>query len=85
MERRVHPQNSLEGRITTEDFGLGMITNWGAHHVGIAHWAMGQELGGPLTIDAHAEFMTNDTWTVHTTLIMLKRFIRKTCDPRQPI
>ena len=69
MERRVHPQNSLEGRpgwITTEDFGLGMITNWGAHHVDIAHWAMGQELGGPLTIDSHAEFMTNDVWTVHS-------------------
>jgi len=70
MERRVHPQNVLEGRpgwITTEDFGLGMITNWGAHHVDIAHWAMGQELGGPLTIDAHADFMTNDAWTVHST------------------
>ena len=70
MERRGHPQNSLEGRpgwITTDDFGLGMITNWGAHHVDIAHWAMGQELGGPLTIDAQADFMTNDAWTVHTT------------------
>ena len=70
MERRGHPQNSLDGRpgwITTEDFGLGMITNWGAHHVDIAHWAMGQELGGPLTIDARAEFMTNDVWTVHST------------------
>jgi len=70
MESRVHPQGSLDGRpgwITTEDFGLGMITNWGAHHVDIAQWAMGQELGGPQTIDAHAEFMTNDAWTVHTT------------------
>jgi predicted dehydrogenase len=70
MERRGHPQNSLEGRpgwITTEDFGLGMITNWGAHHVDIAHWAMAQELGGPLTIDARAEFMQHDAWTVHTT------------------
>jgi len=69
MEHRVHPQNSLEGRpgwMTTEDFGLGMITNWGAHHMDIAQWAMGQELGGPLTVDAHAEFMTNDVWTVHT-------------------
>ena len=28
---------------------------------------MGQELGGPLTVDARAEFMTNDAWTVHTT------------------
>jgi predicted dehydrogenase len=70
MERRGHPQNSLDGRpgwITTEDFGLGMITNWGAHHVDIAHWAMGQELGGPRTIDAQAEFMTHDAWTVHST------------------
>ncbi|HTY87147.1 MAG TPA: Gfo/Idh/MocA family oxidoreductase [Candidatus Acidoferrum sp.] len=70
LERRVHPQDSLEGRpgwITTEDFGLGMITNWGAHHVDIAQWAMGQELGGPLTVDGRAEFMTDDAWTVHTT------------------
>ena len=70
MELRGHPQNSLEGRpgwITTEDFGLGMITNCGAHHVDIAHWAMAQELGGPLTIDSRAEFMQDDAWTVHTT------------------
>jgi predicted dehydrogenase len=70
MELRAHSQTSLDGRpgwITTEDFGLGMITNWGAHHVDIAQWAMGQELGGPLTIEAQAEFMANDAWTVHTT------------------
>lgn len=70
MELRVHSQKSLEGRpgwITTEDFGLGMITNWGAHHVDIAQWAMGQELGGPLTVEARAAFMQNDAWTVHTT------------------
>lgn len=70
MELRVHPRNSFDGRpgwITTEDFGLGMITNWGAHHVDIAHWAMGQELGGPLTVEAQAQFMQNDAWTVHTT------------------
>ena len=68
IERRVHPQNQLEGRpgwITTEDFGLGMITNWGAHHMDIAQWAMGQELGGPLTVEGKAAFMTNDCWTVH--------------------
>ena len=70
MEGRVHPQDSHDGRpgwITTEDFGLGMITNWGAHHMDIAHWAMGQELGGPTVIEAHAEFMKDDLWTVHST------------------
>ncbi len=68
MEGRVHPQHSLDGRpgwITTEDFGLGMITNWGAHHIDIAQWAMGQELGGPLTAESQATFIQNDLWTVH--------------------
>ena len=68
MEGRVHPQNSFNGRpgwITTEDFGLGMITNWGAHHIDIAQWALGQELGGPSRIAAKATFMQDDVWTVH--------------------
>jgi predicted dehydrogenase len=70
MEARCHPQNSIEGRpgwITTEDFGLGMITNWGAHHMDIAHWALGMELSGPLSVNAKADFMKDDVWTVHTT------------------
>ena len=75
MEDRVHPQTPYDpkteygrpGWITTEDFGLGMITNWGAHHVDIAHWGMGMELGGPTTIEAKATFMTGDVWTVHHT------------------
>jgi predicted dehydrogenase len=69
MEDRVHPQTGYgrPGWITTEDFGLGMITNWGAHHIDIAHWGMGMELGGPTSIEAKAGFMTNDVWTVHQT------------------
>lgn len=69
MEDRVHPQSGYgrPGWITTEDFGLGMITNWGAHHIDIAHWAMGMELSGPSSIQAHAEFMKGDVWTVHHT------------------
>jgi predicted dehydrogenase len=70
MELRCHPQDSIDGRpgwITTEDFGLGMITNWGAHHMDIAQWALGMELSGPETVEAKAEFMKDDVWTVHTT------------------
>lgn len=68
MEGRVHPQEGFgrPGWITTEDFGLGMITNWGAHHIDIAQWGMGMELSGPQTITGTADFMKNDVWTVHT-------------------
>lgn len=68
MEGRVHPQEGFgrPGWITTEDFGLGMITNWGAHHIDIAQWGMGMELSGPSSIVGSAEFMKNDVWTVHT-------------------
>ena len=69
MEGRVHPQHDYgrPGWITTEDFGLGMITNWGAHHMDIAQWGMGMELSGPNAIDGRASFMTGDMWTVHHT------------------
>ena len=69
MEERVHPQQGYgrPGWITTEDFGLGMITNWGAHHMDMAHWGMGLEQGGPTTIEARADFMSGDVWTVHHT------------------
>ena len=67
MEGRVHPQTGYgrPGWITTEDFGLGMITNWGAHHVDLMLWALGLENSGPTTIEARADFMHGDVWTVH--------------------
>jgi predicted dehydrogenase len=76
MEERVHPQTSFDrpGWITTEDFGLGMITNWGAHHIDIAHWGIGMELGGPTSIEASAAFMTGDVWTVHQTYHVEMRY-----------
>lgn len=67
MEGRVHPQEGFgrPGWITTEDFGLGMITNWGAHHIDIAQWGMSMELSGPTSIEGTTQFMKNDLWTVH--------------------
>ncbi len=64
-EERVHPQNGFDrpGWLRVEDYCLGMITGWGAHHMDIAHWGMGQN--APLEISATAEFPKTGVWTVH--------------------
>jgi predicted dehydrogenase len=66
-EKRVHPQNdySRPGWLRCEQFGAGMITGWGAHHIDIAHWAMDTELTGPLEVSGWAEFPTSGLWNVH--------------------
>lgn len=33
------------------EYSGGIVTDWGAHHMDIAHWALGVEDSGPLTID----------------------------------
>ncbi len=44
-EMRVHPQQGFDrpGWLRCEQFGAGMITGWGAHHVDTAHWGMNME------------------------------------------
>ncbi|HEV3003936.1 MAG TPA: Gfo/Idh/MocA family oxidoreductase [Pirellulales bacterium] len=37
------------------EYSGGFITDWGAHHLDVAHWAMDVEDSGPLTIDGWAE------------------------------
>ncbi|MEZ4774945.1 MAG: Gfo/Idh/MocA family oxidoreductase [Bacteroidia bacterium] len=66
-ENRVHPQAdySRPGWLRCEQFGAGMITGWGAHHVDTAHWGMGTEYTGPVEIMAEAEFPRSGLWNVH--------------------
>ncbi len=66
-EKRVHPQAdfSRPGWLRCEQFGAGMITGWGVHHVDIAHWGMGTELTGPVEVQATAQFPTKGLWDVH--------------------
>lgn len=76
-EDRVHSQDATPKGITSrpgwlrcEQFGAGMITGWGAHHIDTAHWAMGMEYSGPIEVWGHANFPTDDPnykglWDVH--------------------
>jgi len=66
-EKRVHPQGSYDrpGWLRCEQFGAGMITGWGSHHIDSAHWAMGMEHSGPVEVWGHAEFPTKGLWDVH--------------------
>jgi predicted dehydrogenase len=66
-EKRVHPQVDYgrPGWLRCEQFGAGMITGWGAHHVDSAHWAMNTEYTGPIEISGWAEFPTKGLWDVH--------------------
>jgi len=66
-EKRVHPQHdySRPGWLRLEQFGAGMITGWGSHHVDSAHWAMDTEYTGPIEVWGSAEFPTRGLWDVH--------------------
>ncbi|MGD1894242.1 MAG: Gfo/Idh/MocA family protein [Cyclobacteriaceae bacterium] len=73
-EKRVHPQPPYEegesafsrpGWLRCEQFGAGMITGWGVHHIDIAHWGMGTEFTGPVELEAEASFPKSGLWNVH--------------------
>jgi myo-inositol 2-dehydrogenase/D-chiro-inositol 1-dehydrogenase len=71
-QKRVHPQSEdmkvrygRPGWLRCEQFGAGMITGWGAHHIDIAHWAMNTEYTGPIEVEAIAQFPKNGLWDVH--------------------
>jgi predicted dehydrogenase len=64
---RVMPLKGFDrpGWLRMEQFGAGMITGWGAHHVDTAHWGMDTEYTGPVEIWGTAEFPTHGLWDVH--------------------
>jgi predicted dehydrogenase len=71
-EKRVHPQSAnmrarydRPGWLRCEQFGAGMITGWGAHHIDTAHVAMNTETTGPVKIEASASFPRKGLWDVH--------------------
>lgn len=75
-EMRVHPQDdfSRPGWLRCEQFGAGMITGWGAHHVDTAHWGMDMEHSGPVEVWGTAEFPTSGLWNVHGKFLTHARY-----------
>jgi len=66
-EMRVHPQKgySRPGWLRCEQFGAGMITGWGQHHIDSAAWGMDTEYTGPVSVAAIAQFPGSGLWDVH--------------------
>ncbi len=76
---RVHSQddiNSRPGWLRLEQFGAGMITGWGSHHVDIAHWGMDTELTGPVEITGLGSFPLpgSGLWNVHGSFLVLSKY-----------
>jgi predicted dehydrogenase len=60
--------SSRPGWLRMEQFGAGMITGWGVHHIDIAHWGMNTEYTGPIEAECvHVEFPKKGFWNVHGT------------------
>ncbi len=65
---------SRPGWLRCEQFGAGMITGWGAHHVDSAHWGMNTEYTGPVEIWGSATFPTHGLWDVHGDFLTHARY-----------
>lgn len=48
------------------DYAAGQVTNWGAHYIDIAQWALGADDSGPVEVEGHGEFPTTGLFTTAT-------------------
>ena len=66
-ETGVHPQHdySRPGWLRLEQYGAGMITGWGQHHIDSANWGLDTEYTNPIEIEATAQFPRSGLWNVH--------------------
>ncbi|NEW84536.1 MAG: Gfo/Idh/MocA family oxidoreductase [Mariniphaga sp.] len=57
-EKRVHANKAYgrPGWMRVSDYCNGMISNWGAHLMGIAQWGNNTEYTGPVTVEGAGDF-----------------------------
>jgi predicted dehydrogenase len=48
------------------DYAAGQVTNWGAHYIDIAQWALGMDDSGPVEIEGHGQFPSSGLFTTAT-------------------
>jgi myo-inositol 2-dehydrogenase/D-chiro-inositol 1-dehydrogenase len=75
-EKRVHPQAdySRPGWMQIEDYGHGMITNWGAHMLDVVQWGLRMDASGPVEVQAEADYPERGIWNVHTRITGTSRY-----------
>ena len=44
------------------DYAGGQVTDWGAHHIDIAHWGMGCDETGPVEVSGKGKFPDDGLW-----------------------
>ncbi|MFG0251576.1 MAG: Gfo/Idh/MocA family protein, partial [Phycisphaerales bacterium JB038] len=55
------------------DYSGGQVTDWGAHHIDIAHWGLGLTRTGPVEVEGVGEFPAEGLWDAATNY----RFVAK--------
>jgi predicted dehydrogenase len=48
------------------DYAAGQVTNWGAHYIDIAQWALGADDSGPVEVEGDGEFPSTGLFTTAT-------------------
>lgn len=56
------------------DYSGGIVTDWSAHHVDIAHWALGLERTGPVHVEATGTFAQDGPWNAPLTFDIAARY-----------